>query len=128
MALLSVRLGGTAALLAAVANGGNKLFSYLGSEEGMKTIKAAGSIIQDIGNNELTVLSIVQSFVRNSAPGSTADQLIGQIDFNALLPDGQKAAKDAVSAMGKAAVSGTEKAVERNVDEVIASARKKVKL
>lgn len=121
MALLGVRLGGTAALLAAVANGGNKLFSYLGSDEGMATIKAAGSLLRDIGNNELSALSVLQNYISNKLPGSIADVTLSQIDFDSLLPE-------AASAAGNAATRGIEKAVERNTDEVLRNARRKIRV
>lgn len=126
MALLSLRLGGTAAVFAALANGGSKLFGYLSSEEGMQTIKAAGSIIRDIGNNELSIMSMAKNFATNRLAGSIADTTLSQIDFDSMLPTQQEVMQTAVSSLGSAAQRGTEKAVERNVDEVLRTARKKV--
>lgn len=105
MSLIGVRLGGTAAVLAAIANGGNQLFSYLGSEEGMEAIKTGVGVLKKLGDSELSIAQAFQNYAINSLPDSAFKQNVASIDFTPMLPAAKQLANGDTGDAARTAVN-----------------------
>lgn len=86
MALMGVRLGGTAVILNVLSDMGRTAMDWIASPEGQETVAAGANIIQTVGNFQLFGIDVFKHGVSNFAPGSALDQTLSGIDIDALKP------------------------------------------
>lgn len=98
MALIGVRIGGTVAMLNVLSDAGRTAYDLLNSEEGRKTIQAGASIINRIGNGELTAVSVVQDFLSVKANGTALASAVNSIDVSGVMPGANYISPDAMNA------------------------------
>lgn len=84
MALIGVRIGGTAVALNVIGDMGKTAMDWLSSEDGQATVAAGANIIQKVGNFEINGLNIFKYGISKIAPGSSLDKTLSQVDLTGL--------------------------------------------
>lgn len=103
MALMGVRLGGTAIALNVLSDMGRTAMDWLASSDGQETVAAGANIIQTVGNFQLFGVDVFKHGVSNIAPGSALDQTLSAIDIDALRPGANYVPPEVISGGMRAA-------------------------
>lgn len=86
MAIIGLRIGGTAVAINILSDAGATAINYINSEEGKAALKTGTEVVQKLGNLEIFGFRVFQAKSKDIAPNSSVTKALNSIDMRKTLP------------------------------------------